>query len=99
MEIYDAAPPLELALKDVVESIRKVLDDYDIPNMQFEISVSGRTQGDLKIEYELSELYGTNSVKGRSAIVVLDEFLRRRGWNIRNAPLSLSYCGEQVAAE
>lgn len=99
MEIYDATPPLEQALKDVVESIRKVLGDADIPNMQFEISVSGRTHGDLKVEYELGELYGSNSVKGRSASVVLCEFLRRRGWNTRNAPLSLTYGGEQVASE
>ena len=58
---------------------------------KFKIECSGRiVDGEMKLEYELSGVYGLHAVKGNSPNAVLDEFLRRQGWEKVNAPLQIS---------
>lgn len=58
-------------------------------HMTFQMIVSGRVNGDLKLEYKLGEYGG--DVKGASLAAVLEEYLRRNGWEKRNDPVAIPY--------
>ena len=57
----------------------------------FTIKASGRIlDGEMKLEFSISGVYGTAEVKGNSTNAVVDEFLRRQGWAAVNQPLAIS---------
>lgn len=82
---------LHTVFTDAINEYRKELADANIECNTFEISVSasGRVQdGDVKITYECGPQYG-NAVKGGTLEAVVEEYLRRNGWDRRHAPLAL----------
>lgn len=82
---------LERDITLVAAELRQELRSANLSCMELTISVSGRVHdGDLSIRFSLEGSYG-DSVTGGTLRAVLSEYLRRRGWTARNAPLSLSY--------
>jgi hypothetical protein len=71
-------------------ALRKRLADADIGgSFGLTINISGRIQdGDVLCEYRLCKNYGSDT-KGHSLTPVINEFLRRNGWEETNAPLAL----------
>ncbi len=70
----------------VKEEISKI---EDVPEFLLKIVASGRIDGDVKIEFTLSESSYAPDVTGGDLAAVVTEFLRRHGWNQRHAPLCL----------
>lgn len=80
-------------LKEQVISIRERLAMIEeVHTMNFTIDVTGRVHdGEIKIEYQIGSPYSTGgAVKGGNIDFVLDEYMRRFGWDKRNAPLMIS---------
>lgn len=86
------AKQLENDIVAITKLMREIFDQENIGTLQFDIDVSGRVQGDLKIKYKLADnTYGGNNVEGAQLIPILKEFFRRRGWQERNNPKELPY--------
>jgi hypothetical protein len=84
---------LHAAFVAAVNSIREQFGDADIGRFEFRVQSSGRTMTDaneVKIEYVCCAEYESD-VRGNCLENVVEEVLRRRGWNNRNAPLSLPH--------
>jgi hypothetical protein len=82
------AKQLEFALKAALIEIRADLAKADVPELEFEIAVSGRVHdGDLRLKFRLGD-YGDRTSGGALGPVVA-EYLRRHGWNERHASLCL----------
>lgn len=79
---------LHEAIISAANDVKSVFDTYDIGHMELKIEVSGRVHGELKLSYKVCENYD-EGVKGSDLMAVLDEYIRRRGWKERNAPLAL----------
>jgi len=70
--------------------IRKTLADHNVSNFYFSASADGRTMtGDIKIEFKLGKQSYSEIVKGNSVDAVLDEFLRREGFEKKHDSLCL----------
>ncbi len=83
--MYDT---LDTEVRNAAKMVRDRMSDANINHMHMEIEISGRVDGgDLKIKYSLGEYGGT--VEGGDLLSVIAEFLRRKGWTERNAPLAL----------
>ena len=78
--------------RKAIEVKRKLSALENTTSMRLDIEISGRTHsGDLDIEYKLGEFYsGDKMVRGNSIDAVVEEFMRRRGWDAAHAPLQLS---------
>ena len=75
------------AVRDKLAQLQEIGEDK---SFDLTIDVSGRTDGDLKIEYRLEGIaYGSTSVKGNSIDEVVEEYLRRKGWNKTHQVLAL----------
>jgi hypothetical protein len=82
----------EGALKREIKRLRERLKHSDLPEFDFTIQAKGRVHGgDVKLEFSLDGDYNCRAVKGSSLGPVVDEFLRRYGWDKLNAPKALSY--------
>lgn len=82
----------EHSLLAELRSIRSRLADANIPSMRLDIEVSGGTlHGNLKVTFKLNldSYSGPAEASGGSLDAVVEEFLRRRGWNQRHAALLL----------
>jgi len=78
----------ETIVKGQVADIKEQLRGTDsICRFEFTIKAEGRLDGEVSIHFGLGE-YGTD-VRGDSVSAVVQEFLRRHGWNERHAPLCL----------
>jgi len=75
-----------LATKD---ELRQRLGEADVGQLEFTINISGRTLGtdECRIKYEIGSY--REEVRGNSLQVVLDEYLRRKGWVARYDSLEL----------
>ena len=82
---------LHFVVCEAVKAVRQRLANADQSYFKLEIDAAGRVQeGDVKITYSLSDsIYGSNKVDGSSIEAVTTEFLRRKGWSERHAPLEL----------
>ena len=94
------APIIHASFVSCVSYIRSRLGEANVGGFTFTISASGRTMTDrseVKIEYNLSDndWSSHNSVKGNSLEAVVDEMLRRHGWNSTHAPLALPGTDEE----
>lgn len=70
--------------------VRKILADHDVNNFYFSISADGRTMtGDVKVEFKLGKQSYSEPVRGNSVDAVLDEFLRREGFEKKHDSLCL----------
>jgi hypothetical protein len=79
---------LEDAVIATAKEIREELDKLNVSRMDLSITIEGRVgDGDLEIKYGLGE-WGAD-VKGGTLAPVVQEFLRRKGWNESHAPLCL----------
>lgn len=83
----------EGALKREMRRVREQLQrDPALKAFKLEIVVSGRVHdGDLMLDYHLGGQYGEDIVTGNSVQPVIDEYMRRKGWNSQNAPKAIGY--------
>jgi hypothetical protein len=81
---------LHEAICKAVTDARELLASNNVGHhITLEIEISGRVNdGDLKIQYGAGD-YGP-SVKGDTLRNVVQEHMRRSGWNDRHAPLYLT---------
>ena len=81
------------AIKRESAKIRAMLKDATLGGgFTFVVEVSGPIQsGDVEIEYRLNDdKYPSTEVKGNESNAVLNEFLRRKGWNSVHAPKAIT---------
>ncbi len=83
---------IEIVIEDMARQIRTSLQRMDsLHSMLFRIEIEGHIhEGDLKVSYGLGSSYSPD-VTGDSIQEVTEEYLRRKGWNERHAPLSIGY--------
>lgn len=82
-----------------IAEVRKRLSEANIgPTFSVAITVSGRLNSEdgLKVAYSVTKEWGANATEGNALTPVVDEFLRRLGWNARYAPLALAAPEEAV---
>ena len=81
---------VEAMLKEIGKGVAAQLAKADQGVMSLRISIDGRTLGpDLKIELVLGNYaYSDDQTKGGDLNEVVKEFLRRKGWTSRNAPIT-----------
>jgi hypothetical protein len=84
---------LQQAIRTAAQAVRNCFADADVADLNIRVRVSGRTHGDLKVEFNVGELYGDDT-KAYDLEAATIECLRRRGWNQVNAPTLISYTGE-----
>lgn len=89
---------LHPAVVNAVIELRQRLADANIGStFRLDIEVSGRIEGgDVKVTYRLGDTYGSNNPAGARLSPVVDEFLRRHGWNSANAPLCLEAPSDEL---
>ena len=81
---------LHHAVAIAVTDLQALLSLADVSNFRLDIEISGRVHGgDILVTYKMGERYSSNSPEGSRLEAVVQEFLRRRGWEARNAPLAL----------
>ncbi len=81
---------LHAAVAVAVNAIRETFSEANIGNIRLDIEASGRVNaGEILVTYKLGEQYGSNTPEGHRLAPVLDEFMRRKGWNERHKPLAL----------
>ncbi len=83
----------EGALKREIKRMRKELQrDESLHSFCIQIKASGRThEGDVDLEYGVGADTYSPDVKGDSMHAIVEEFMRRRGWKKRHAPIAISY--------
>lgn len=83
---------LESAVKLAIAEIRgRLREQESISHFTFRIEAEGRLDGDVVLSFSLGE-YGPE-VRGSALDPVMQEFLRRYGWNAHNVPLCLPNAG------
>jgi hypothetical protein len=80
----------ENMFKAVAMQIRDRLGDADLSNVKISIVASGRTHGDLEIEYVIGDYY-SGQVVANTLEASVNEFLRRKGWDDINKPIAIPY--------
>jgi hypothetical protein len=79
----------DLRVIALAEAIRHKLSDFEaIHHVYLEISVEGRVDGDLKIQYRVATNYENHTKAGRIE-AALNEATRRFKWSEANAPVCL----------
>lgn len=81
----------ENMFKAVAIQIRDRLGDADLSNVNISVIATGRTHGDLEIEYVVGSYYNNEQVKANSLEAAVNEFLRRKGWTDVNKPVAIPY--------
>lgn len=81
----------ENMFKAIAIQVRDRLGDADLSNVNFEVHASGRTHGDLEIEYVIGSYYNNEQVKANTLGAAVNEYLRRRGWADVNKPVAIPY--------
>jgi hypothetical protein len=101
MSLLINAVALEASVKNFTRELRQLFDERDLSHLRFDIEVNGRVQGDLKIEFKVTDsLYGGDAqTRGGNIQSVVDEFFRRKGWKAINDPLCLTFDERPQAAE
>jgi hypothetical protein len=82
------------AIKREIKRLRERLRLCEgLSEFSLEIEASGRVlDGDIDLSYSLSKSsYGAGKVSGDKLDAVLDEFLRRNGWEKLHAPKAIGY--------
>ena len=89
-------------VKNLAIHVREQLKQVeDISSINFSVDISGRAHdGELKIKYEIGSTYQDGGcVKGPKLDIVIEEYLRRFGWDKRNQPLELTFAPEPVETD
>lgn len=81
----------EQHLANVVKNIRKELQQIEsISSFEFVIKATGRVhEGEVEITFKLEHGYYGGTTIGNSVNAVVEEFMRRTGWDKRHMPLTL----------
>ena len=82
-----------ILLEELAKLKEKLRVDESLSGFELTIRAEGRLDGDLEVSFELGDRYGLGSVKCGSIAAAREEFLRRRGWSARHAPLCLPNVG------
>jgi len=90
----------EQLAKEVSCAIREVFADHNLGSFCFKMTVSGRTAaGGAKMTWSISEDTYGSSVEGSTIRPIIEELFRRKGFDLRNAPLELPSPGEAAEDE
>ena len=83
--------PFETILLEEVAKLKSELAraDESLSGFDLTIHASGRLDGDVEVSFSLGDYYAGGSCRAGSLGATLQEFLRRRNWIARNAPLCL----------
>lgn len=85
--------PFETILLEEVAKLKgELARDESLSGFDLVIQATGRLDGDVEVSFTLGDYYGGGSAKSGSLGAALAEFLRRRNWTARNAPLCLPNC-------
>lgn len=92
--------------REIVKVKRKLAqasEKIELNEFSLTIKANGRVNdGDIKIEFLIADgqdpSWAPNKVIGNNLDAILEEFLRRKGWNIINQPLMLTV-NEQAQAD
>lgn len=89
----------EGAVTREIKRVRERLKSVEsLSTFQLKIIASGRiNDGEVKLTYFVANEYGGGEVKGDSLNAVLDEYLRRNGWEKIHAAKAISY--EKIPSE
>jgi len=75
---------------EATQHVRERLGEANISAFHLEIQSKGRTlTGEFLTTYILANEYYSDKVAGDTLPAVIDEFLRRKGWETRHAPKAL----------
>jgi hypothetical protein len=88
-------PTLHELLTEEAQRVRQTLSQIDsLSSFRLDIEISGRVHsGELKIEYKLGEQYTLNFVSSNEITSLVEEFMRRHGWNEAHQAKLLTYEG------
>lgn len=76
-------------VKRIASLVRETLAYHNIPDFHFSIDVSGRcSAGSAKLQYRLGERYGS-AVTASTIRPLVEEFLRRKGFDNLHAAVEL----------
>lgn len=92
-------PAYEETIKEMAAYIRNELQQLeDVSSLNFNIIIDGRVHdSELKITFEIGSTYSKGGVvRGGSVDMVLREYMRRFGWDLKNQPLMLSHSSEET---
>ena len=82
--------PFETILLEEIARVKaKLKSDETLPGFELTITATGRLDGDVSVDFKVSDKYGLGACTAGSLDAACAEFLRRRGWVARNAPLCL----------
>jgi hypothetical protein len=82
--------PFETILLEELARVKeKLRQDETLSGLTLTITATGRMDGELSVTFAVADYYGGKSVEAGSLAPAIAEFLRRRGWNARHAPLCL----------
>lgn len=81
------AQTLEQAFAATVAQIKQQLSEANVSHFCFRLEAEGRPDGDIRLSVQIGQY--APEVTGRGTAEVLNEWLRRQGWNARNDPLEL----------
>ena len=88
LKMTDHHTQLHVYLLTAIDEIRAKFSAANIPDFKLEITASGRSDTQqVLIEYQLGERYQYDTPKGSTLSAVIEETLRRKGWNDRNNPM------------
>lgn len=100
---WNVEVPFGALVAKEVARIRELLKcDESMYNFVLRIDAEGRLHsGEVKITFTVSPTSYVNdeAVSGHNFNTIVEELLRRRGWNAVNTPLALSYDGKIKTAD
>lgn len=83
---------IEGALIELAKVTAKEFNDHEIRYMMVKCTVEGRTDGDVKIDFTVGESdYNKENVTGTRLMETFQEYGRRKGWELTNKPLMISF--------
>lgn len=89
-----ASANLLRAIREATQAARAVYADAEVGDMYLQVLISGRTHGDLKVEFQAGSLYHSN-VEAYDLNTAVLEFLRRQGWDSAHKPTLITYHGDE----
>lgn len=94
MSMEQLCVDLELTVQALTKDLVKRFNEYNLGYINLNIEVKGSTHGDVVIEYRLGRYNdSTDYARGNRIMPMIEEYLRRHQWNLRNAPTLLTFDG------
>ena len=92
------SPVETILLEEIARTKQTLRQDESLSGFELTITASGRLVGDVSIIFKVADCYGYAGCEAGSLAAALEEFLRRRGWTARHAPLCLPNVSSQEDA-